>query len=136
MIQANELRYGNLLYDGDENIVIVESVGKNGVNLYYNPNKGNIGIECSYHWYQLQSIQLTQKWIDKFDLTYYNLYGWYLLNGDEENGICASFNEGIFSVGLVTPVIFIDIAKIKHVHHLQNFLYYLTGTELTLNTES
>lgn len=137
MIQAQELRIGNLLYDSNENIVVVESINKEGINIFFNPNKGHECIECYYNWYGLQPIPITEERLLEFGAVKYNISQFYLdlkHKMDLTHTLQLFWNIGDdyficeFSSRSTHVCYFNDV---KYIHQLQNLIFYLTGKELT-----
>jgi hypothetical protein len=114
-----ELRIGNLV-EYNRNVVECVDVMCDGINTKYIE-----GINIGF----IQPIPLTEEWLLRFGfdrhIKFSNHNGW-LLNGWFIN----SKNYDFMVLG--SSVV---LAKIKHIHQLQNLYFALTGEELTLKNK-
>jgi len=136
MIQANELRIGNLVYDRGGKVLSVDRFchGKIECDIKVMPNKTLAGIHSHYHPLTEEiefcdPIPLTEEWLLKFGLkeVYFDVENNkdYILNSLhiqhhlEVNDFVCTNTEPYF-------------ISIKSVHQLQNLYFALTGEELTI----
>lgn len=152
MIQANELRIGNLVHhkyiDSNDQLMtsqiriyspkIVEEIIKVEKINDYSINEEEYYGEVSsvYNLEQINGIPLTEEWLMNFGFEEYQY---------DEDGVCGFvkgvfgyINEGQFRIS-EGRVLFEDLAvilplkaQIKYVHQLQNLYFALMGEELTL----
>ena len=126
MIDATELRIGNLILFEDGSIIEVRGIHPSGKNIH----DGKKWIEV----FRLNPIPLTGEELIKF--------GWKYLNGKRSGTMCSDF-EGKLDVDLVNGEICVKshyegedfyrkLINIKSVHQIQNFYFALQGTELTI----
>lgn len=130
MIQATELRIGNLVLYNDR-VIEVEEVLYGGAN-----RRGDGGI-----WYpqeDLDGIPLTEKWLEKFGFKHHRITKdrnpileceWMQLAiSDFDQRSLLFWDNGLMSI----EDHYIDLSHIKYVHQLQNLYFALTGEELTI----
>lgn len=127
MIQANELRVGNLVNffvgvnESGANYEVCEvyEVGLNSIEL----SKGNLNVPLD----EIDGIPLTSEWFDKFGFTYNDLNGdsgyWQLKYGTR---------VGLFEILEGEEMFLYDQTELKFVHQLQNLFFALEGAELTI----
>lgn len=121
MLDAKDLRIGNLILVHNHYVATIERIGKDiGVKTYGEKISQIDYIELQY----LTPIELTDEWLLRFGLTKHNGYPYKFLDGfiKIRNG------EYFFKYHNL------DI-KLNYVHNLQNLHYILTQTELTLKDE-
>ena len=123
MLDAKDLRIGNLFNHFEDGILPIEEIKKDsdGFEGYYAVfRNGSIKCHVSY----LAPIELTEEWLLRFGLTKHNGYPYKFLDGfiKIRNG------EYFFKYHNL------DI-KLNYVHNLQNLHYILTQTELKLKDE-
>lgn len=105
MIQANELRIGNLTEQGE-----VKSFFENGVH---------VGFGKCYYFNELEPIPLTEEWLLKFGFKIERQYE------------CDFASIGVFTISFGENF-FYEYTNLKYVHQLQNLYFALTNEELTL----
>ena len=113
-MKANELRIGNYVDNGFEDLIEVSSISEDSCSGY--------NIET------LKPIPLTQEWLEKLGFGYWDDYEvWYSPDEDATlriehytKGEKIGFYENDYGV------------HIKSVHSLQNLVFALTNTELKL----
>ena len=114
MIQANELRVGNLLnYQTAEGDVVIDTIDFHAIQWATEDPKGFNLIHTP--------IPLTEKWLIKlgFDSLYIS-----------DNGITFRFEK--IGSDWICHIDDSIILKIQYVHTLQNLYFALTGQELTI----
>lgn len=134
MIQANELRIGNYVYDLDrENpyYYTVEQIrSKQYCDSSEEPNDEIIGkIEGSkdgYYDIVPSPIPLTEEWLVRFGFDTFRS-----INSDPKTFYNDRFDYGI-EIYQDGSIWFEKLRLIKHVHQLQNLYFALTGQELKL----
>ena len=117
MIQAKELRIGNLVYIFHNRDVTV----KNILNEYINIEE-SIDI-FSYH--ELKPIPITEEWLLKFGF-------------EKETDVCGfKWSKGNFYIlQFGKNAFYCDyslVFAVDHIHQLQNLYFALTQKELTIN---
>lgn len=147
MIQANELRKGNLVSFGINEVVYltVETIGENGINGKYNIDEDFVaeGVEYSpyfdeYKFKDIDPIPLTPEILEQAGLYTPNSRG-QLEIGSNTISFRAMLNEakeGNITFEIITEEIensFFLPVKVKHLHQLQNIYFALTGEELEIN---
>lgn len=123
-MEATELRIGNLVMDGYNNIGMVDSLFIAG-NLYLDRVDKIDGIGTSYNalYKEIKPIPLTGEWLEKF--------------GFEIDGNEFHFKKGTLRIDLdgrfwgYSQVVASEV-RIKYVHQLQNLYHSLAGQELTV----
>ena len=121
MLDAKDLRIGNLILVHNHYVATIERIGKDiGVKTYGEKISQIDYIELQY----LTPIELTDEWLLRFGLIKDNGYPYKFLDGfiKMRNG------EYFFKYHNL------DI-KLNYVHNLQNLHYIFTQTELTLKDE-
>lgn len=130
MINANELRIGNLIYGVSDRVETVTLIKEdNYVQAYAGMLIETVhGIELKY----CSGIELTEDWLLKlgFNLTIHNRDSGYKQFGKIVCGFDFTFciecnNEPEFSIDNKPTQ-----SDMKHVHQLQNLYFALTGKEL------
>jgi len=143
MIEANELRFGNLVNEEVLGDCKVSGISKETVwvkakniksNGSHNLREFHINIEC------LKPIPLTEQWIEEWILTLpknklkFNIKREYVFEAIRfiinKYIILTIHNDGIASLGLLNQSFSIQL---KYVHTFQNLYHALTNEELTLN---
>lgn len=148
MIEAKELRKGNLLHsrdrDGDGDIVSVVSIDEVGINFYL--SQAGLDYEClfektdKYDWFWVEPIPLTPEIFEKcgFEKGIF----WDGGNGTYSIDVSVEHEECVLSI-MENGEYFLHYncyhdgsggrAKIKYLHQLQNLYYSLTGEELEVD---
>ena len=111
MIQANELRIGNLVDDGFENIIEIN------IDSY----REILVFDANTRW---NGIPLTEEWLLKFGFVsnpYQDRYEFNSLH------IECNKTKGYLELWIE------DLPHIKYVHQLQNLCYLMFNEELTIN---
>jgi hypothetical protein len=122
MIEANELRIGNLALTPRKVIVSIERIIDTSFCAL---NKGSI------RWYsKLNPIPITEEWLVSF--------GFFINNYESDNFGTTVYqfkNFAIYCNYSVNKwlVCYIDGVELESVHQLQNLYFALTGEELKLN---
>lgn len=129
MIQANDLRIGNLLKFNEET-VDVESIGFDGVNL-----RGGYdwSIDCEFNYDELEPIPLTEDILLKCGFVKHKagIGGCDMWQGmdawemDDEWLFRGSPERGLKLIGYFN-------SNIQYLHQLQNLYFALTGSELNI----
>ncbi len=140
MVNANELRIGNLLYfnanlfEGQKNkIVEIETINKDFVTDTINKNTVIGGYE------NYQPILLDEEWLKKFGFNYFKhesplnakLYA------DETWDFCVLKEDGAYFYAEQEneDSLYFTVKWIRYVHQLQNLYFALTGEEIKLIIE-
>lgn len=124
MIQANELRIGNLVNSKNDGIISITNISEKSVAVSEAHCYNHIPVEF------ISPIQLTEEWLLKFGFKKRknrHLFHW-------ENKIVISEYKDEFE-NFFYPKTGYDIRfsnEIKYVHQLQNLYFALTGAELTV----
>ena len=123
MIQAKELRLGNLTNLGEVKVIEYP-------NLFYVVDEDNVSFKST--WAKIEPIPLTEEWLVKFGFVAHEHY--------EGNYNIISNSKQRFLIRTRTDVVQIRlngrpiINKMpEYVHQLQNLYFALTGEELTIN---
>lgn len=121
MIQANELRLGNLLfYDstkGDYDYAVMDWGDLRWISEdHENFNKLHTAIPVDEYW--LLKLGLYSIGINRWRVGWYNYVIEYCFNMYVVKYI--TFTNQLIQIGM----------EIKYVHQMQNVIYFLTGTEL------
>lgn len=109
MVQANELRIGNLVIDSKNYRITILSISKKGMCSGYFPELNDYGTEEIK---LLKPIPLTEEWLVKFGFEKALDHEGFIKNG-------LSFFEGFLSNE--------QKHKLQYVHQLQNLYFALTG---------
>jgi hypothetical protein len=127
-MNQNELRIGNLLhYKLFADNISVRGIGKNCIWLNDNEHAGPISIE------HLESIPLTEEWLEKLGLTKSTLDNDFEPNEPKwYSWIKGVFNLEIQQNGEIWFELYSHYKHIKWVHELQNLYFALTEEELIL----
>jgi len=110
MIDATELRIGNLILFEDGSIIEVRGIHPSGKNIH----DGKKWIEV----FRLNPIPLTEEWLLKFGFKPF-------CNDWSKKALIIHTRKRGFVIKRSIPII-------KSVHQLQNLYFALTGTELTI----
>ena len=122
MIQATELRIGNLLLDAVKIQIEVCALGK---DVLMAKDSGTSRYEV------VRGIPLTEEWLLRFGFTNYETQWWYY---KQEEKFVLTYEEYLGEKNFFLSYEY-EQAPIKYVHQLQNLYFALTGTELTLKSE-
>ena len=132
MISGNELRKGNLVYNGDGKIVEVETITHISIN--YQLDFGALWTYEEYDFDNLNGIPITEEWLLKLGF----------ISSDINNSIrihfehCTDYRFEYYITKIPNyhkeDMYFSgnSIANIKYVHQLQNLYFALSGKELTI----
>jgi len=123
MLDAKDLRIGNLFNHFEDGILPIEEIKKDsdGFQGYYAVfRNGSTKCHVSY----LIPIELTEEWLLRFGLTKNNGYPYKFLDG------FIKIRNGEYFFKYHT----LDI-KVNYIHTLQNLYFALTNKELTLKDE-
>jgi len=125
-METKELRIGNLLhYRLFADNISVRGIGKNCIWLNDNEHAGPISIE------HLESIPLTEEWLEKLGLTKSALGNDFEPNEPKwYSWIKGVFNLEIQENGEIWFEVYSHYIHVKWVHQLQNLYYMLTEEEL------
>lgn len=121
MIKANELRIGNFVLWDNEDIYSIKGIGNNGVR--FNNDHGQFRLNK-----RIYPIPLTPEILEKAGFEG-NRTGFYHSPNGKPYSLYLNNEQEVF-------LYFGDYdtnIKIKHLHHLQNLYFALTGTELEIN---
>lgn len=122
-MKVNELRIGNLVFDRNKKIGLMNTVLLEQLQLWGNTHYSKIA--------PARPIPLTEEWLLKFGFTKdKNSYVMGVHINRFSGLMKIKFDpliQWVFSVGSYK-----DITRVKYVHQLQNLYYALTGTELTI----
>ena len=134
MIQKQELRVGNFLYErpysGCSVIYIVKQIKNRGVCV--SPYGSDIEGEYSYE--AMEPITITHEILEKIGFVLkkegsYNCYindkGFVLCMWTEDYSIIGFEKKGVCYYGE-------DYIEIRYLHHLQNLYFVITGKELNI----
>ena len=131
MIQANELRIGNKVFDEDNQSYVEVNELKQcmsdspyDITLKY---PSGMYAECNIE--DIKPIPLTEEWLIKFDYVLLTDVGYYhRVKGTNKMDSSIYINDGKFYSDSLYE------KEIKYVHTLQNYYYFnkLTGEELTM----
>lgn len=118
MIQANELRIGNLVLNKDQKPIKVNTILFSGINHWQ--DMGASGMDSCF---DLNPIPLTEDILVKcgFNDT---IYEW------TKGSIVVKWSSRIVSSGLRQGLYVEGLDHIQYLHQLQNLYYALTQTEL------
>jgi hypothetical protein len=114
MIQANELRIGNYIYEDYSGEMVVDLINEKYIDLYKLGFKAVGRFSIDY----LKPIKLTKQWLTEFGF-----------NKCFET--CFELNGFILNENFILMDIDITI-KLDYVHQLQNLYFALTKNELKL----
>jgi hypothetical protein len=131
MIQANELRLGNLVYftgNGNNNICPVTELWRNELEVSYVGNS----LCLKYDNEDLQPIPLTPELLEKcgFVKDGYEDAVWYQRQFPVIGELCTS--DRLHPLGNFVFDTDTDTLKIFYLHQLQNLYHSLTGKELNI----
>jgi hypothetical protein len=135
MIQANELRIGNLVKDVDAEIINIEEIDCKGITGCFNKIIVEIGptpspvLTCR-KFETINGISLTSEILDRCGFQPFqknNFFKSYITIDDlgDGNWVVAEFDQ-------VDGGIHLFRNTIKYLHQLQNLYFALTGEELTI----
>jgi len=136
MIQANELRVGNLFYLNDDDLIENQHVYEN-IAIHKITGEDIHMCEIDNQAFNMfyKQIPISEKWLLKFEFK--NHLKGFLLNGflvkrgiTMQNSIITGSNNVIsyLSVQLGEYVV-----KLEYIHQLQNLYFALTSEELTVS---
>lgn len=114
MIQANELRIGNLTQQGE-----VKNFFESGVH---------VGYGKTYNFNELEPITLTEEWLLKCGADFKKKSNH---NECDIQNICFEFNENLNLIYTAGEGVKLS-EPIEFVHQLQNLYFALTGEELQI----
>ena len=121
MIQSNELRLGNLVYDSNKRERYVSAIGVG--NTIWFDDKADYSPKYYSDHKNIHPIPLTTEWLEKFgfDKRFDSYWKSAYSNGDCWDFIIQNETEGVFVF---------KFTKIQYIHELQNLFWILTGKEL------
>lgn len=130
MIEARELRIGNLVLDRNGLTAVVDEIRVNSVKL--SKFKGYTFESFTYD--EINPISITEMWLENIGFKNIGLSG----NMFEYKDLIGNDNRFIIESDgyLFYPQINFDLccwSEFKYVHQLQNLYFALTGSELTFN---
>lgn len=120
-MNANELRIGNFIFDGNKEVEII-GILRGGFYLKNSDLKLNLNIRDRFI-----PIPLTEKWLFKFGFVKRGIY--YHFPKNDIFKLDQYKNKNAYWLRYYTEDI--DCTRINHVHQLQNLYFALTGEELT-----
>lgn len=131
MIQANELRIGNYVYDpiNKENVKLVAiEQGNRPITLGSKGTSSFSGFDC------LKPIELTEDILLKcgFKVLENQPRKWFKIK-TKKRGISLEICFSSKRIVLNNGYDFIDLLYVKYLHQLQNLYFALTNQELTIN---
>jgi len=126
MIKSNELRIGNLVFEGFD-VYEVTSITRSGQLRLFSAKKNHSSGTS-----KIKPIPLTEEWLVRFGFSEYDQMGdnyFFAFEKDDnfEFNLCLNFNDlqvSFYSLNWERAF------KIKSVHSLQNLYFALTGEEL------
>jgi len=133
MIQINELRIGNLVYDQKTDLVMIKSIAQNGINIKYPSGFADYGFE------EIYPKRLTEKILvmcgfekrkepdsppDCENIFRYVKDNRIIFRGEYLGEAYLKFRHGSYEQGRY------NVVDLKSVHQLQNLWFSLTGQEL------
>lgn len=130
IIQANELRIGNLVYDRGDKILRIDYWERKDMIAQKVVVGGFVGHPFTEDIEFLKPIPLTEEWLLKFGFEFGMKFqdfvkGKYKFTQLKNKILYGEFSEeGIFYFNTIT--------KIKYLHQLQNLYFALTNEELTI----
>lgn len=135
MIQANECRVGNLLYDKKNNRIVAFhglTEGHNKVIVNYANGNGIYYLEFD----EVEPIRLNEEIFLNYKFEQYNESDVYYiaLNTKHEKIVFYVYPSGsieMLNVDKRTSIKF--LSEIKHLHELQNLIFSLTKQDFTTN---
>jgi hypothetical protein len=125
-MKVNELRVGNfVMYADFETIFTVYSIEKYGFGVENNNEITWIGSE------EIEPVPLTEEWLLKFGFkkTEWDNSNSYLFVTPECDYSIVVYSNGYLEIGGMV------MRKIDYVHQLQNFVFALSGVELTIDNK-
>jgi len=125
-MKANELRIGNLVqFSEDSTFFVVKSVEEKWLELQNEEETSWISSE------EIEPVPLTEEWLLKFGFkkTEWDNSNSYLFVTPEYDYSIVVYSNGYLEMGGMV------IRKIDYVHQLQNFIFTLTGEELTIDNK-
>ena len=134
MIQANELRIGNLVYDGNNELTKVESIVDEAIN--YSLDWGNLWKDEEYYFENLQPIPTTEDHLLKLGFNKDYKKGWIGIDVKHDSGMTTDFILAEpFSMGeWQSFYAFVydnhRFVKLEFVHQVQNLFHAMTHQEL------
>lgn len=138
MIQANELRVGNLV-EANSPMMQVKEITEHTVGLYM---PGSEADSFFYDIEQINPIPLSPEILEKFGFKEVFTKDWYSIRINDESYLYSNPRDGF---GLTienkdeetnTDIeeLFIQLPHIKYLHQLQNLIFALCGEELPHTT--
>jgi len=126
MINAKELRQGNLVYDPYGNEREVTGVMGNYVTV-------TGATHSTYSCEELSPIELTPEWLERAGFVMPEPNEWYNLIDEYGGGYQYDMEHEEFSQSLQNDFGWMQrLANIKYLHQLQNLYFALTGSELEI----
>lgn len=131
MIQANELRIGNYVYDDFNEIHRVESVQSNRLIEYNGSGDPNViiskldGCDRFYVSDYVNPIPLTEEILLKCGFEKF-------LKGIKGSDIHDTYRLGFFQIENHFGIYLFHGIEIKHTHQLQNLFFAISGHELNI----
>lgn len=128
-LKATELRIGNFVLLTKDDFKTTKVYELSGVDIYKVDES-----DCA----DIRPIPLTEDWLIKFgfERTEFMGYETYILNQElhDMGGIGFATQEALISVENSSFMLCLGVRdiEIKYVHVLQNSIFYLTNTELTI----
>jgi len=124
-MEANELRMGNWLKRLDNTLFQVT-----GNDIH--------SMDDLPDYLKPHPIPLTEEWLLKFGFEKGDDYGDQIYYDKGKYTVCFDHEDLVFyknNKGDLTCLIY-DEEHFQHVHHLQNLWFFITGEELTINTNN
>ena len=130
MLDAKDLRIGNLILVHNHYVATIERIGKDiGVKTYGEKISQIDYIELQY----LTPIELTDEWLLRFGFERHELDNWFYLKIiNDWTRLNININGSVCELSISNHGAVINVT---YVHQLQNLYYALTQTELTLKDE-
>jgi len=127
MIQSNELRLGNLVYDSNKRERYVSAIGVG--NTIWFDDKADYSPKYYSDHKNIHPIPLTTEWLEKFGFVNTN-HGW-----DKDKFGLFDHNYSNKEKGLDLGLNMAEgpLPRIRFVHELQNLFFCLSGKELEVN---
>jgi hypothetical protein len=132
MIKSKDLRVGNLVKDRGEKVIKIDFVEhvEEGYDTKFGQNVSVEGVDVhpfTEYSDKANAIPITEEWIIRFGFEKHENNWWRICLCDNWTylywGPWQGFRLSINKRSVMLP-------HIKHVHQLQNFVYWLTGDEL------
>ena len=131
MLDAKDLRIGNLILVHNHYVATIERIGKDiGVKTYGEKISQIDYIELQY----LTPIELTDEWLLRFGFERHELDNWFYLKIiNDWTRLNININGSVCELSISNHGAVINVT---YVHQLQNLYFALTGQELTLKQPS